>query len=66
MTRSVLYLAAGLVLIVSYFAMAATQRPTQVSGYLVVATCGTLATAYVAGTYQAPTVDTTGKTCVNQ
>jgi hypothetical protein len=40
------------------------QQPKAVPGYLVVATCGTLVPAYVAGTYQAPTVDTTGRTCM--
>jgi len=41
------------------------QQPKAVSGYLVVATCGTLTPAYVAGTYQAPTVNTNGQTCTS-
>lgn len=41
------------------------QRATQVPGYLVVTTCGTLPSGvtYTAGSYQAGTQDATGKRC---
>jgi hypothetical protein len=44
------------------------QRATSVPGYLVVTTCGTLPTGitYAAATYQAATIDATGKFCVSQ
>lgn len=50
----------------SWIAIAAQQqRPTMFPGYLVVTTCGTLGSGitYTAGSYQAGTVDTTGKRC---
>jgi hypothetical protein len=66
MNRYVFYLAA-LAVFASLYAVAQRTQPREPAGYLVVATCGTLpAPAYVAGSYQAPTIDTTGKTCVNQ
>jgi uncharacterized membrane protein YoaK (UPF0700 family) len=51
------------------FALGQVPRtpPKTVVGYYVVAVCGTLpAPAYVAGSYAAPTIDVTGKLCVNQ
>lgn len=66
MTRSVLYVAVAMfALLASYFAVAATQRPTTVPGYLVVTTCGTLPSGvvYTAGSYQAGTISVTGTRC---
>lgn len=50
----------------TYMAWSAQQqRATSVPGYLVVTTCGTLPSGitYTAGTYQAGTMDATGKRC---
>jgi uncharacterized membrane protein YoaK (UPF0700 family) len=61
--------ALGILLTAAVFAVAQTPRtpPKEVPGYLVVAVCGTLpAPAYVAGNYASPTIDVTGKLCVNQ
>lgn len=55
----VILLLAGMVVV----AQQPRQVPKAVDGYLVVATCGTLAPAYVVGTYQAPTVNPTGAVC---
>lgn len=53
-------------IVTAWAAIAAQQqRATSVPGYLVVTTCGTLPSGvtYTAGTYQAGTMDATGKRC---
>jgi hypothetical protein len=61
-------LALFLTLLATWVAVAQQRsQPKELSGYLVVAVCGTLpAPAYVAGTYAAPTIDVAGETCVNK
>jgi hypothetical protein len=67
MTGRVIYLTIIFVLIAGYFAMAQRSVPREAAGYLVVAVCGTLpAPVYVAGSYQAATIDVNGKFCVSQ
>lgn len=70
MKTTALYLGMCFLLLATWFAMAqvtSRKAPQTVSGYLVVAACGTLpAPAYVAGTYAAPTIDPTGKICTSQ
>ena len=43
-----------------------TQAPKTVAGYYVLAVCGTMPTAYKAGSFGAPTMDVNGQTCVNK
>ena len=46
-------------------AQSLTQAPKTVSGYLVVAACGTMPVTLVAGTYVPATVNLNGRLCVN-